>query len=95
MSERAKQQGCLIIIDPSAPAAIEYDTFTCSHCNSIAVIDRQKPETLGGFCRMCMKSICNGCVDAVTKGPTGCVPFEKKMEEMERRERLRREIASG
>lgn len=87
-----KANGQLIISDPYVAGPAEFDTFTCSHCNCIVVIDKAKPNTLGGFCRMCMRNICSQCVDAVTKGPTGCVPFEKKMEQLEARARFRKAL---
>jgi len=64
---------------------IAMDTYTCSHCNSIVLVKpKQDPSELGGFCRLCMKHICKNCACKAE-----CSPFEKKLEEMERRERFR------
>lgn len=64
----------------------EGDTFTCCHCNKVVFV---KPlvsmSEFGGFCTLCMKPTCPRCD---TEGT--CVPFEKKLEIVEARERLRR-----
>lgn len=66
----------------------EADTFTCSHCNRIVIVKPKcDPCDLGGMCRLCMKMICPGCVD---EGQ--CVPFEKKIEQQEARERRLRAL---
>jgi hypothetical protein len=75
----------LQVTDPSGGASA-MGTFTCGHGNEVVVVrPGQDPSELGGFCRMCMKHLCATCA---AKGK--CVPFEKKMEMMERRDRLRR-----
>ncbi len=64
------------------------DTFTCSHCNSVRVLSvGQRPEDLGGFCRMCGRLICEqeAC-------HTRCEPFEKKLETIERRDETLRSL---
>lgn len=59
----------------------EFDTFSCGHCGRVKhVRPRERPEDLGGLCRQCMKFLCPCCVDK------GCLPFEKRLEEAERRE---------
>lgn len=59
----------------------EYDTTVCSHCNSITHVKaRMDPAEIGGFCRACMKLVCRYCAN----GP--CVPFMKKLDEMEKRD---------
>ena len=78
--------GCALWEGGGAP--IERDTFTCSHCNSIVIVTpKQSPAEAGGFCRMCMKPICGPCADEGC-----CVPFEKRLEEDERRYRLRQAV---
>ena len=63
----------------------EADTFTCAHCNRVVIV---KPkcniDDLGGMCRLCVKMICPTCVGLA------CVPFEKKLEAVERRDRALR-----
>jgi hypothetical protein len=63
----------------------ESDTFTCFHCNHVVIV---KPncnlDDLGGMCRNCMKMICSSCLDL------GCTPFEKKLEQIEARDRTLR-----
>lgn len=77
-----------VIVDPEAPT-IEFDTFTCAHCNSISVVQPPPAPMVGGFCRMCMKNICDTCCD----NPT-CVPFERKLEFAERKDRFFRALDS-
>lgn len=80
-----KPQGYALAVDPSGKTSLECDTFTCNHCNSVVFVQaKAAPETLGGFCTLCMKNICPKCT-----GKT-CVPFEKKLEAMEARSRLLR-----
>lgn len=63
----------------------EADTFTCVHCNRIMHVKPMAPmDEFGSMCRNCMKMVCPKCAD----GP--CVPFEKKLEESERRDRALR-----
>jgi hypothetical protein len=65
----------------------ECDTFTCAHCNRITHVGPgQRPEDIGGLCKVCMGLICPACVGQV------CVPFLKKLDWMEARARFRREI---
>lgn len=64
----------------------ERDTFTCFHCNRVKhVKPRERPEDTGGLCKCCMKLICAKCVAA-----GNCVPFEKKLEAAEARDRALR-----
>lgn len=80
-----RPQGTLIVSEPGVRDVLR-DTVTCSHCNCVFVVEaKQDPSTLGGFCRMCMRHICAACA------ATGaCEPFERKLEAMERSDRLRR-----
>lgn len=56
----------------------ETDTFTCAHCNRINFVKpKERPEDLGGLCKVCMGLICSACLDL------GCTPFEKKLEQQE------------
>ena len=58
----------------------EIDTQSCFHCNRIVHIKpRMDPADMGGLCKVCMKYICPSCVGQ------GCSPFEKKLEQMEKR----------
>lgn len=64
----------------SSPDAVqEFDTFTCGHCNKVKMVQhKQRPEDIGGVCKMCMKLICEHCVN------TGaCDPFEEKLKREE------------
>ncbi len=66
----------------------EQDTYTCGHCNSIVFVKpKEDPSKMGGFCTMCMSHTCAKCA-----GEGSCTPFEKKLEEMERRDRFRKAL---
>jgi hypothetical protein len=56
----------------------EADSFTCRHCNRVKFVKpRERPEDLGGLCKVCMGLICADCVGQ------SCTPFEKKLEQQE------------
>lgn len=77
-----KPQGYATVTTPDG--LIERDTYTCSHCDHIVhVKPRQDPSEMGGFCRVCMKNICKRCA-----GNPDCTPLLKRIEEIERRDRL-------
>lgn len=66
---------------------VERDTFTCKHCNSVVFVQpKMSPTELGGYCALCAAPICSGCA-----GKT-CVPFERRLEEQERRFHQRRQL---
>lgn len=77
-----RPQGYATISGPDK--VVECDTFTCAHCQRIVHIPpRCDPANIGGHCRLCDGLICPSCVGK------GCTPWERKMEEAERREALR------
>lgn len=83
--------GCAIIVDPSLPRAQEMDTLTCAHCQTIVFLhkpDGTRTEDQGGFCVKCFKGVCGPCADLGR-----CTPFEKKIEEYERRAIAQRNLA--
>lgn len=57
----------------------EADTYTCFHCNSVVHVQAKADVNAVGFCRNCMRPICQRCADRP------CVPFEKQLEQIERR----------
>ena len=63
----------------------EHDTFTGPHCNGVCVI-HPGSGTQRGYCFRCNLPTC-GREHCMT-----CIPFERKMEEMEARYRLRRAL---
>jgi len=64
---------------------MEIDTFTCIHCNRVIHVKPMTPmDEFGSMCRNCMKMVCPACAN----GP--CVPFEKKLEAIEARDRALR-----
>jgi len=81
-----RPQGYAIWTGPEGPP-VEQDTFTCVHCNTVVFVTPKTPlEDLGGWCGMCSKPVCKHCAGK------GCTPFEKRLEEIERRERLLQQI---
>lgn len=85
---------------------VELDTARCGHCqahvfvkpNTAATVylihDASRPggwrEEPGAGCRVCMKPVCLACE---AKGT--CTPFEKRIEELEAKERLSRSVIKG
>lgn len=66
----------------------EEDTFTCGHCSRVVFVQAKcDPADLGGFCRGCMRHICGPCTDQ-----PGCTPIEKRLEQMEARDRMLRAV---
>ena len=63
----------------------EHDTFTCPHCNGVCII-RPGSGTQRGYCFRCNLPTCG------REHCMSCIPFERKMEEMEARYRLRRAL---
>lgn len=76
-------QGQVIITGPDDTQYV--DTFTCSHCSKIVMVPRAI-ETVGDFCRGCMRLVCAQCAGG------GCVTFLQKIEDMERRYHARRQL---
>ena len=57
----------------------EADSFTCRHCGAIRIVRaKERPENLGGLCRLCMGLVCPACV-ALAR----CDPLERKLERAE------------
>lgn len=95
----ARPTGYATIVDPDRPL-VERDTVRCGHCTGVIfvkpgtaattylVLDRQTQawrEEPGAFCRVCMRPVCLRCHDLGR-----CLPFERRLEASERRDRLRR-----
>lgn len=86
-----KALGTFIITDP-AVGTTEIDTFTCCHCQR--VVDRvpfkgPTADGIGAWCHLCDAPMCLECVGK------GCLPFEKRLEMEEARDRLRRQVDEG
>jgi hypothetical protein len=59
---------------------IERDSITCCHCNSVVFVEPLQPaEDVTGWCMRCMRFICLNCA-----AHGECVPFEKRLDQMER-----------
>lgn len=78
---------------------LERDTLSCGHCTAIVMV---KPGTFattyylpnligpptevpGAMCRVCMRPVCLTC-----HGEGRCLPFERRIEQMEARGRMLR-----
>jgi hypothetical protein len=82
-----KERGVAEWTYPDAPTE-RLKTFTCSHCNNVVIIRAGATATeMGGWCGMCSKPICAAC----TNNPA-CVPFERRCDAIEARDRLRRQL---
>ena len=87
-----RPQGYAITIDPALAHAVEEDTFTCAHCNSIVFV---KPGQLDAdACRACDRHICPPCKGELVR-TMKCVPFERKLEIIEARDGLLRAMTNG
>jgi hypothetical protein len=69
----------------------ECDTSTCKHCSRITYL--KPPENAQVLsrgparCHACMGELCEECYAQLAQG-SGCVPFEKKLEAFESKQRL-------
>lgn len=82
-----REGGYFVCTDPDGGVE-EASTFTCSHCNRVVIVKpKADPGTIGGLCYLCDKMVCPTCTGK------SCVPFEKKLEAMEARGRLRRDFS--
>lgn len=77
-----REQGYASLTDRATGNVVaECSTTTCAHCNAITHVKaKQRPEDIGGLCKLCMGLVCPKCVDA---GP--CVPFEERLAREEAR----------
>lgn len=72
------QRGQASVTSPESTR--ECDTFTCAHCQRIVFVPvKQKPEDMGGLCRICDGLVCPQCVGK------GCTPWEEAMRRIEAR----------
>lgn len=74
---------------------VEFTTYTCGHCGNVKAMGGNslnpvfQPD-LGGHCRVCDHQVCTICCDRI--GIDGCIPFQKKIEEYERKVRFHQEV---
>lgn len=69
----------------------ELDSYTCGHCGRVTFVrPKERPEDLGGLCRLCGKPVCSGCHRRGT-----CDPLEKKLDRVERTQDFRRWFAEA
>lgn len=70
----------------------EAETQLCAHCQRLMIIRASSPDMKpyhGEVCRRCMKRICPLCMDK------DCEPFMAKIERMEARDRMLRQMGVG
>lgn len=66
---------------------VEIDTATCCHCNRVWFVrSSDGKQDLGGWCRQCSAMICSPCVGK------DCIPFKKKLDLYESKQKLFREL---
>ena len=83
-----KAGGYAVLTSPTG--MVQWDTFTCGHDSVIVHVPPYcDPANLGGFCKICSHLICGNCYNAMQRGE-GCVPWEKRMDKMEARDRFLR-----
>ncbi len=71
---------------------LERDSYTCNHCSCIVHVQpRQRPEDLGGLCKVCMGLLCPRCY-ALRMAGKNCETWEAQMDEMEAHARFSREF---
>ncbi len=85
MLRKQKQGGYMIIRNANDSGKdVEYDTFTCNHCQRIVKIHPMcDPVELGGRCSSCDGLLCQKCASKLN-----CNHIEKRLEIMERRSAL-------
>jgi hypothetical protein len=77
--------GARLIYDGSREVSC-VETFTCPHHNTIHdryTADGRKRDL--PYCRKCMRPVCELCVIIESRGGDMCVPYEKKLDRLERR----------
>jgi hypothetical protein len=82
-----QRKGYLTIQEHDRVRKIEVDTLTCGHCNRIILLHDMAGALIqecAGFCRVCMTTICLDCNGVLLV--RGCTPFEKRVENSERRQ---------
>ncbi len=62
--------------------------FTCAHCSKIVPVPDVNADR--GFCLKCMYHVCLEC-----GGADRCTPFEKKIEEHEKRHNARQRLIAS
>lgn len=85
MARRGFYGGAFVTKDAATGRETVEETFTCPHCNGVALM-RPAPTEMNGFCMRCHGPICFACAK-----DGRCIPFVAKVEAMEgrRRELLR------
>ena len=78
--------GYLIITGPDG--TLERDTLQCVHCNKHYIV-RPGSGKRRGWCTLCAGTTCG------EEACLPCIPFERKLDAFERRERLVRSVFGG
>lgn len=88
-----QHRGLIRIVDPELPRALESDTITCSHCQRVVALHERDGRRKDGVTVHCH---CCNCLTCVPCAETGrCEPFERKLEVLEARARLRAAVEAG
>lgn len=78
-------------LPPGTPRHFEADTYTCSHCQYVVVMNPNRVRERYK-CHGCNHHICDNCAAKMAAGE-GCLPFAKLLEE--KMEETARQVASG
>lgn len=86
---RSKQGGYLLITDPDGGNRhLERDCYTCRHCSRIVTVEPFcSPTDIGRRCGSCDGLLCPRC-----SMQDACTHVEKRLETIERRDRLLRDM---
>ena len=80
-----QRTGYAVIADPDA-RRVEMDTVTCGHCQRIVPLHDRAGKRRAGVLVHCYQCDTHTCVPCAEAGR--CLPFERKLERLEARERL-------
>lgn len=77
-------------LPPGTPRLFEADTYTCTHCERVVVLNPQRKRERYK-CKSCNHHICDDCAAKAVMGEA-CVPFKAMIEQL--REQAERQAES-
>lgn len=77
-TQRSKEGYLLVDNRASGGTMQEVPTYTCSHCNSVVIMNPQRTRERG-FCRGCNSYVCDAC-NAIRAQTLRCETFEQKVD---------------
>lgn len=85
-----QRRGYAVMNDPALARPVERDTVTCNHCQRVVFVHDKAGRALHGVlvhCHQCDANVCVPCAERAR-----CAPFDKRLEQIEARSRLRAKI---